>query len=107
MTSDLEIIRVAASLIREQGDQARLEANVNDRLGSIPALEWTKFRRRRMSPCGYKRTLCGRVWYVCFTPDSRHSSAEVRYRADFVRLPLRSRRSWQGLGMSQFDPKPT
>ncbi len=26
MTSDLEIIRVAASLIREHGDQARLEA---------------------------------------------------------------------------------
>jgi hypothetical protein len=30
--------------------------NLNDRFGSIPALEWTKFRRRRMSPSGYKRT---------------------------------------------------
>ncbi len=39
-----------------------------------------------MSLLGYKQTSRGLRQYVRLSPNKRHSLADVRYRADFVRL---------------------
>ncbi len=56
---------------------------------------------------GYKRTLWGGAREVRFSPDSRHSLADVRYRADFVRFTPESRRGSGKSRESEVDPEQT
>ncbi len=60
-----------------------------------------------MSGCGYKQTLSAHPWNVRFAPESRHSLADVRYRADFVRFTFRSRRGSGRSRESEVDPQRT
>ncbi len=58
----------------------------------------------RMSPLGYKRKFQPPPRHVRLSPNSRHSSAEVRYRADFVRFTPESRRGSGRSRESEVDP---
>ncbi len=60
-----------------------------------------------MSESGYKQTPRPCRRYVCFAPDSRHSSVDVHFRADCVRFTSRCGPPGRCPRSSGFDPKPT
>ncbi len=57
-----------------------------------------------MSLNGYKRKFQPPPRHVCSTPNSRHSLADVRYRADFVRFTPESGRGGGRSRESEVDP---
>ncbi len=62
---------------------------------------------RRKSAYGYKQKSKPTPRHVCFAPNNGHSSAHVRFRADFVCLTPSFGRSEQGRWTSAFDPEPS
>ena len=60
-----------------------------------------------MATHGYSETFRGVSEHVRFAPDCRHSNSDVGFRSDYDRLALKSRRSGQGRGRSEFDPEET
>ncbi len=57
------------------------------------------------SVLGYEATFGPRCRYVCLSPNRRHSLADVRYRADFVRFTPGSRHSGQGRECLKLTPR--
>jgi hypothetical protein len=64
-------------------------------------------RYRRMSAYGYKRKFQPPPRHVRLSPNKRHSLADVRYRADFVRFTPESRRGSGRSRESEVDPERT